>query len=163
MTTPGARSDPYAGLRFRVQLEGLQVGGFSEVTGLEAVVETTSYREGGENAFEHKLAGPVAYPRNVVLRRGLTDGAEFFEWLDLVGLGVVIRRNLTITLLGADGEPALLWDCRQAFPVRWSGPDLNAANPVIALETLELAHHGLTRARGRSLIASATQTARRFL
>jgi hypothetical protein len=25
---------------------------------------------------------------------------------------------------------------------------------VVALETLELAHHGLTRARGRSLIAA---------
>jgi phage tail-like protein len=162
MTAPGARTDPYAGLRFRVQLEGLEVGGFSEVAGLEAVVETTSYREGGENTFEHKLAGPVAYPRNLVLRRGLTDSADFFEWLDQIGLGFVIRRNVTLTLLGPDGEPALLWDCRQAFPVRWSGPDLNASAPVVALETLELAHHGLTRARGRSLIAAAG-TVRRLL
>jgi phage tail-like protein len=155
MTAPGGRTDPYAGLRFRVQLEGLEVGGFSEVAGLEAVVETSSYREGGENTFEHKLAGPVSYPRNLVLRRGLTDSAEFFEWLDRIGLGVVVRRNVTVTLLGADGEPALLWDCRQAFPVRWSGPDLDASSPVVALETVELAHHGLTRARGRSLIAAA--------
>jgi phage tail-like protein len=160
MTTPGGRRDPYAGMRFRVQLEGLEVGGFSEVTGLEAVVETTSYREGGENSFEHKLAGPVAYPRNVTLRRGLTDSAEFWEWLDQVGLGLVVRRNLTIMLLGADGEPAMLWDCRRAFPVRWSGPELDASSPVVAFETLELAHHGITRARGRSLIAS---TARKFL
>lgn len=162
MTMPGARSDPYAGMRFRVQLEGLEVGGFTEVTGLEAVVETTSYREGGENTFEHRLAGPVSYPRNVVLRRGLTDSADFFEWLDQIGLGVVVRRNLTLTLLGPDGEPALLWDCRQAFPVRWSGPDLHATNPVVAIETLELAHHGLSRARGKSLIAAAGAV-RRFL
>ncbi|HEY0510239.1 MAG TPA: phage tail protein [Blastococcus sp.] len=157
MTAPGARRDPYAGLRFRIQLEGLEVGGFSEVTGLEAVVETTTYREGGENSFEHKLAGPVAYPRNVTLRRGLTDSADFWDWLDHVGLGLVIRRNLTIMLLGADGEPALLWDCRAAFPVRWSGPELNAASPVVAFETLEVAHHGITRARGRSLIASTVR------
>ncbi|MGZ4538536.1 MAG: phage tail protein [Blastococcus sp.] len=160
MTGPGGRRDPFAGLRFRVQLEGLDVGGFSEVSGLEAVVETTAYREGGENTFEHRLAGPVAYPRNVTLRRGLTDSAEFWDWLDQVGLGVVIRRNVTITLLDSDGEPALLWDCRQAFPVRWSGPDLDATAPVVAFETLELAHHGITRARGHSLIASV---ARRFL
>ncbi|MCU1670261.1 MAG: hypothetical protein JWP40_3188 [Blastococcus sp.] len=157
MTAPGARRDPYAGLRFRIQLEGLEVGGFSEVSGLEAVVETTTYREGGENSFEHKLAGPVAYPRNVTLRRGLTDSADFWDWLDQVGLGLVIRRNLTIMLLGVDGEPALLWDCRGAFPVRWSGPELNATSPVVAFETLELAHHGITRARGRSLIASVTR------
>lgn len=162
MSAPGARRDPYAGLRFRIQLEGLEVGGFSDVSGLEAVVETTSYREGGENSFEHQLAGPVAYPRNLTLRRGLTDSPEFFDWLDQVGLGLVVRRNVTIMLLGADGEPALLWDCRRAFPVRWSGPDLDAATPEVAFETLELAHHGITRARGRSLIAAA-ETVRRFL
>jgi phage tail-like protein len=108
VSAPGARRDPYAGLRFRIQLEGLEVGGFSDVSGLEAVVETTSYREGGENSFEHQLAGPVAYPRNLTLRRGLTDSPEFFDWLDQVGLGLVVRRNVTIMLLGADGEPALL-------------------------------------------------------
>ena len=154
MTAPGERRDPYAGLRFRVQLEGLEVGGFSEVSGLEAVVETTTYREGGENSYEHQLPGPVAYPRHVTLRRGLTDGTEFWDWLELVGLGLVRRRNLTITLLGDDGEPALLWDCRRAFPVAWSGPELTAAAPLVAFETLELAHEGITRARGRSVIVS---------
>jgi phage tail-like protein len=160
MTAPGERRDPYAGLRFRVQLEGLEVGGFSEVSGLEAVVETTTYREGGENSYEHQLPGPVAYPRHVILRRGLTDGTELWDWLEQVGLGFVLRRNLTITLLGADGEPALLWDCRRAFPVGWSGPELTADAPLVAFETLELAHEGITRARGRSVIVS---TARRYL
>lgn len=156
----GARRDPYLGLRFRVEFEGLQVGGFSEVGGLEAAVEITSYREGGENAFEHKLPGPLSYPRNVTLRRGLTDSAVFWEWLDQIGDGLVVRRNLTIMLLGDDGEPAVLWDCRRAFPVRWSGPQLDAAQPVAAFETIELAHHGITRATGLSLIAAAAAVRR---
>ena len=162
MTTPGARRNPYTGMRFRVELESLQVGGFTEVSGLEAVVETTTYREGGENSFEHRLVGPVGYPRNLVLRRGLTDSPEFFEWIGQIGRGLVRRRNLTITLLRADGEPALLWDCLRAFPVRWSGPDLVATGPVVAFETIELAHHGIVRAQGRSLIAVA-ETVRRLL
>src|SRR4051794_23504816 len=162
MTTPGARRDPYTGMRFRVELEGLQVGGFSEVSGLEAVVETTTYREGGENSFEHQLVGPVSYPSHLVLRRGLTDSAEFFTWVAQIGRGQVLRRNLTITLLRADGEPALLWDCLRAFPVRWSGPDLGATGAVVAVETIELAHHGIIRAQGRSLIAVA-ETVRRLL
>lgn len=162
MTTPGARNDPYAGMRFRVELENLQVGGFSDVSGLEAVVETTTYREGGENSFEHRLVGPVGYPRNIVLRRGLTDSPEFFEWVGQIGRGVVVRRNLTISLLGPDGEPALLWDCLRAFPVRWSGPDLTASDAVVAFEAIELAHHGIVRAQGRSLIA-VSETVRRVL
>ena len=162
MTTPGARRDPYTGMRFRVELEGLQVGGFSEVSGLEAVVETTTYREGGENSFEHQLVGPVSYPRPLVLRRGLSDSPDFFEWVARIGRGRVFRRNLTVTLLREDGEPALLWDCLRAFPVRWSGPDLDATGTVVAFETVELAHHGIVRAQGRSLIAVA-ETVRRLL
>jgi phage tail-like protein len=158
----GDRRDPYSGLRFRVEVDGLQVGGFAEVSGLQTQVDVMSYREGGENQFEHKLAGPVSYPGNLVLRRGLTDGTVFWAWLGQVALGVVIRRNLTITLLDTAGDPAVLWDCRQAFPVRWTGPELNASNTVAAFETVELAHHGITRAAGLSLI-SATDTVRRWL
>jgi phage tail-like protein len=158
----GARRDPYSGLRFRVELEGLQVGGFSEVSGLEAAVEVTSYREGGENSFEHKLPGPVTYPRNVMLRRGLTDSTVFWDWLGQISLGFVLRRNLTIMLLGDDGEPVLLWDCRRAFPVRWSGPDLDASGPVTAFETIELTHHGITRAKGLSLIRAANAVRRQL-
>ncbi len=162
MTVTGDRRDPYLGMRFRVEVDGLQVGGFSEVSGLAVQVEVTSYREGGENLFEHRLPGPVSYPGNIVLRHGLTDATVFWDWLGQVALGVVIRRNLTITLLGLDGEPAVLWDCRQAFPVRWSGPELDAGAASAAFETIELAHHGITRAAGLSLI-SATDTVRKWL
>lgn len=158
----GTRRDPYSGLRFRVELEGLQVGGFSEVSGLEAAVEVTTYREGGENTFEHRLPGPVSYPSNVTLRRGLADGTEFWDWLTQVSLGVVQRRNLTILLLGDDGEPVLLWDCRRAFPVRWRGPDLDASGSATAFETIELTHHGITRATGRSLIRAADAVRRQL-
>jgi len=58
----GIRNDPYMAFNFLVEIEGLVVGGFTEVTGLqiETVVET--YREGGLNEYEHKLAGPTRYP-----------------------------------------------------------------------------------------------------
>ncbi len=163
MAETGSRRDPYFGYRFRVEIEGVQAGGFSEISGLETQVEVLSYREGGENQFEHKLPGPASYPSNLQLRHGLADPDLFWDWLVQVSLGVVIRRSLTITLLAASGEPAMVWDCRGAFPVRWSGPELNAATGAVALETVQLAHHGLTRAKGLSLIADAASGGRRFL
>jgi phage tail-like protein len=156
----GDRRDPYTGLRFRVEVEGLQVGGFSEVGGLQARVETTPYREGGNNQFEYQLPGPVSYPGPLTLRHGLTDGTVFWDWFQQIGLGLVHRRNLTVSLLGPSGEPAVLWDCRQAFPVTWTGPELTAASAVTAVEAIELAHQGITRATGRSLIAVAESVLR---
>ena len=42
-----ARADPYLGFRFLVEIEGLIVGGFSEVSGLQAETEFEEVREGG--------------------------------------------------------------------------------------------------------------------
>jgi len=51
MTTnpPGLRKDPYAGFNFLVEIDGLLVGGFTEVTGLQVETESHDYREGGLN------------------------------------------------------------------------------------------------------------------
>lgn len=155
MAATGARRDPYAGYQFRVEVEGLQAGGFSDVSGLEARIDVLSYREGGENQFEHKLAGPASYPANLTLRHGLADSEVLWDWLVQVSLGVVVRRNITVSLLATSGDPVMLWDCREAFPVRWSGPTFSASGSAVALETVELAHHGITRAKGLSVISVA--------
>ena len=74
----GERKDPYLGFHFRVEIEGLVAGGFSEVSGLQAEVETEDFKEGGANGFTHKLRKPTKYP-NLVLKRGLTNAASILR------------------------------------------------------------------------------------
>ncbi|NTU84788.1 MAG: phage tail protein [Chloroflexales bacterium] len=153
--------DPYLGFNFRVEIEGLEAGGFSEVSGLEMQIDVFTYREGGENLFEYQLPGPASYPSHLTLRRGLTDVDLFWEWIQRAAQGDIVRRNLTISLLGTASEPVMIWDCRRVFPVRWSGPQLRADSAAVAVESLELAHHGITRAKGFSLIhADVTEMSR---
>ena len=40
------------------------------------------------------------------------------------------------------------WEIREAMPVRWAGPELTADEGAVAIETLELAHHGLSTVQG---------------
>lgn len=143
----GLRSDPYLSLGFLVEVQGLVVGGFSEVTGLQAETVVETYREGGVNEFEHKLAGPTRYPANVVLKRGLTDVDTFWRWHQEVVHGTVTRRNATILLLDNRRVPVVWWELVRAYPVRWSGPDLRADSATVAVETVELAHRGIRRPR----------------
>ena len=51
----GQRLDPYLSVNFLVEIEGLVVGGFSKVDGLESTIETQDYVEGGRNDFVHKI------------------------------------------------------------------------------------------------------------
>lgn len=143
----GQRKDPYLGFRFRVEIEGVQVGGFSEVSGLQVEVETEDYREGGANDFVHKLVGPTRYPANLALKHGLMDTSTLWDWHQDVRNGRITRRNGSIILLNSAGLEVRRWNFTGAHPVRWNGPELRATSADVAMESVELVHRGLSLAR----------------
>jgi phage tail-like protein len=142
----GARSDPFLSFSFLVEIDGLVLGGFSEVTGLQTELEVLDYREGGMNEYVHKVAGPARYPANLVLRRGLTDARALWEWQHAAATGSVERKSGSIVLLSDAGEEVWRWNFVDAYPVRWTGPELRAGSATVAVEALELAHRGLAAA-----------------
>ena len=146
-------NDPFLSFRFRVEITDrnnkLEVGGFSEVTGLQVEVEVFDYREGGLNDYIHKLAGPVRYPSNLILKHGLMDADIIWQWERQMLQGAIARRNVSIILMDSAGQDKWRWDFKDAFPVRWSGPDLRAGSAEVAIETLELAHRGFIDTTGR--------------
>jgi phage tail-like protein len=142
-STRAAAADPYLAFNFVVEVDGVLSGGFSEVTGLGVQVDTTDYREGGVNEYVHKIAGPASYPSNLVLRRGLTDSQLLWRWHEAAREGLILRTPAVIMLLDSERNPAWLWVFRDAYPVRWTGPELRAASATVAIETLEIAHRGL--------------------
>lgn len=135
---------PYQTFNFAVELEGLIVGGFTEVSGLESEVETEEYREGGVNGFVHKLPVRTSHS-NLVLSHGLTSLSTLWNWYYDTTQGVIQRRNGTIMLLDPQQIPVMWWNFRNALPVRWTGPAFNAASDEVGVEALELAHEGLTK------------------
>lgn len=139
----GIRIDPFLAHTFAVEFDGLVVGGFAEVSGLGAETEVFDYREGGVNDHMHRFPGPVRYPGNIVLRRGMTDAQTLWSWQSDVAQGTIQRRNGSIVLLSG-GIEALRWNFVDGYPARWTGPELRASGAAVALETLEIAHEGLS-------------------
>ena len=43
------------------------------------------------------------------------------------------------------GTPAVAWAFRAGLAAKWTGPDLHAGQDAVAVESLEIAHEGLTR------------------
>ena len=144
MAETARRQDPIAGFRFEVLVPGLAAGGFSECSGLSVQTEVKEYPEGGLNTHVQVFAGRATQSR-LVLKRGIVDRA-FHDWFwDLVQ-GTILRRSGSIVVLDERGEaPVAEWRFRDAFPVKWSGPDLNASQSSVAVETVELVHLGLER------------------
>ena len=38
-----------------------------------------------------------------------------------------------------------IWNFKRGFPVKWTGPAMNASQNNVAIETLEIAHEGLSQ------------------
>ncbi len=132
---------PYTAFNFSVEIHGLIVGGFSEVSGLQAETETEEYHEGGLNNCVHKLPKVTKY-QNLVLKRGITNSTKLGDWYQSVIAGNFERRNCSIIVLDFTGNEKKRWDFAKAYPVKWVGPDLKGDSNTVAIETLELAHNG---------------------
>lgn len=133
--------DPVAGFRFGVEIKGSAVGWFTECSGLSVERDVLPHKEGGLNAYVHQLPGRVSYPK-VTLKRGIAD-PELWDWFQkgLYDLKVE-RRAVSIVLYSGDKETVKRWELKDAFPTKWIGPDLKADGNQVAIESLELAHHG---------------------
>ncbi len=129
---------------FSVEWGGEKVS-FSEVSGLNIESEVIEYRDGANKEFTPQKMPGLQKFGNITLKRGVFDGDnEFFEWLNTTNLNTVERRDLIINLLNENHEPVMTWKVKNAFPVKIESPGLNATGNEVAIESLEIAHEGVT-------------------
>lgn len=137
------RNDPYRAHNFRIEIDGLTVGAFSEVSGLVADGDAADYREGTDRVNSvRKLPALRKYP-NITLKRGYTQNRELWTWYRNIANGVADRRNGAIILMDEARNDVLRWNFVNAWPNKIEGPSLNASNNEVAMESMELVHEGL--------------------
>ncbi len=135
---------PIGRFRYKVEIDGLDAGGFSEVTGFDASIDVMEYREGDMVTTPMKVPGLKKYG-NITLRQGLIHNTVLYDWLMEGVEGAVDRKTITITLLDEEENDSASWQVINAWPIRYAAPDFNATSSEIAIETLEIAHEGMTR------------------
>lgn len=135
---------PIPKFHFQVEWGGAKIG-FTEVTGLEVSHEVIEYRDGASREY-HKIKMPGMQKfSNVTLKRGTFQGDnDFYNWWNTVALNTIERRDVTVSLLNENHEPVVVWKIKNAWPVKVQSTDLKADGNEVAIETLELAHEGLT-------------------
>jgi phage tail-like protein len=146
MPQTGARVDPFRNFNFLVEIDGITQANFIECSGLDTTTEVIETREGGNNTTVTKLPGKTTYT-DITLKWGMTASAVLWQWRQDIMDGVVTRRNGSIVVYDlANKNEVARWNFFNAWPSKWDGPALNAKGNDIAIETLVLAHEGITRA-----------------
>ncbi|WP_261302874.1 phage tail protein [Paenibacillus andongensis] len=142
----GERRDPYRNFRFRIEVEGIQQAGFSEISGFDASLSVIEYREGNETITPRKLPGLAKYG-NISLKWGVTDSMDMYNWMSESIQGKVSRKTVTIIAINEEGADVATWQVIEAWPSKYSAPSFKGTGNEIAIENLELAHEGMTRTK----------------
>jgi phage tail-like protein len=138
-------ADPAVTVCFSVTIDEqpsqLFLGNFTSCDGLGVEVVIEQREEGGNNAYVWQLPTRLKYS-NVKLSRPICDDTgTVMAWLASMTTGFQ-RRTAAITAMSAETKPVATWNLSGVIPVRWTGPSLNLDSPKVAVETLEIAHHG---------------------
>ena len=128
---------------FSVVVDAVDLGAFTECTGLSASYALFDWREGGENGYVHKLWGPVSYTDITLARPIDTATAAVAAWVSSFATSRT-PTNARIAALDPAGAPIAAWSVRGVVPRSWSGPSWSAGQNAVAKETLVLAHSGFT-------------------
>ena len=141
----GARVDPYLNFNFLVEIDGITRAAFSEVSGFDSTIDPIEHREGGENTTVRKLPGLTKYS-NIVLKWGITDDRQLYDWHRQVVRGNIQRRNGSILGLDRQGNEVVRWNFFNAWASKWDGPDFNAKGNDVAIDTLTVSCERVERA-----------------
>lgn len=129
---------------FSVKVEGLDAS-FQEVSGLDIEAQVIEYRHGNSPEFSTIKMPGIKKSSNVTLKKGVFKGDnKFWDWFSQIKMNTIKRQAVVISLLDEAGAPTMVWTLNNAWPTKITGTDMKSDGNEVAVETLELAHEGIT-------------------
>jgi len=122
------REVPYPNFNFQVidQDDGA-LGGFSDVSGLNAEITVAEYRNGNDPENHVTKIPGVHKFENVTLKRGVVNSKSFFDWFKAAWqTGPAAKRTIRILLQDEAHEAVQQWKLTGAFPMKYTGPTMAA-------------------------------------
>jgi phage tail-like protein len=145
---PEGVSDPISAFAFELSIDSLGTALFREASGFGSENQIIEFKQQGEKGQTHihKIPGTLKW-QNIVLKRGITDGMDLWDWRQKVIEGNVeeARTAGTISAYDENGDLKIQYTFTRGWPSKWEASGLNASGNDPIVETLEITHEGLER------------------
>lgn len=138
--------DPYRNFRFRVEIEDIEIGGFSEVTIPDSSSDVIEYREGTDPVYVRKLSGLNKFGV-LTLKKGITDSMELYHWRQQIeDTGAEeARKKISLILVDEAGEEKSRWEIWEGWCSKIEYSAFSAKGNEVMIETLEITHERIDR------------------
>ncbi len=140
------RKDPLPVFCFKVTVNITGASGgegfFKSVGGLRYETEVIPIREGGVNDTTFQIPGAMKWS-NIVLKQGFTGSSALLNWRQDWMKGNMNRANGTIEQLNTALTVVATWQFFDGWPMKWEISEFDASKSELAIESLEIAHHGI--------------------
>jgi phage tail-like protein len=129
--------------RFTVEIDDMTWGAFTDCTLPTVDLETEDVKEGGLNAFVHTLPGMMK-ATTITLKNGIASLKSLNNWTIDILQGKITRKSITITMLDLQGKAYISVTLNDAYPKKWTGPQLKSDSNMAAIQSIEFAGGEMT-------------------
>jgi phage tail-like protein len=117
----------------------------SEVSGLDMELDVIEYRDGNAQTFSTQKMSGLRKSGDVTIKKGIfADDKDYYTWFNEVAMNTPVRKDVTISLLDEEHAPVMTWKLINAWPKKISSPDMKSDSSEVAIETMEIAHEGVS-------------------
>ena len=136
----------FLGSQFALEIEGVEMARFTEVSGLAWETEIVEYKDTLKSGkvVTRKRPGQTSFG-DIVLKRGLSGDRALTDWQQTVMDGKVERKNGSVVVYDMAGAEQDRWNFERGWPSKWSASDLNAGSDEVMIEELTIAIEHLER------------------
>jgi phage tail-like protein len=139
---------PLPKFHFQVKWDSEELS-FQEVSGLDIEAQPIEYRHGNSQEFSTIKMPGIQKSGNITMKKGIfKSDNKFWDWFNQIKMNIIKRIPVTISLLDETHNPTMVWTVKNAWPTKITGTDLKSDGNEVAIESIEIAHEGITIANG---------------
>ncbi|HKF75334.1 MAG TPA: phage tail protein [Candidatus Dormibacteraeota bacterium] len=147
---PRLPSDALAGYHYSIEIDGVTIAQFQEVSGLTSEVDVIELKENTKDGkyVNHKLPGNRK-PPSITLKRAKNSSKDLWDWHQKIYEGNVSdgRRNGSVVMYSYDHTEVGRYNFMNAWPSKVSTSTLKAGSNDILMEEVTIVCEELERVK----------------
>ena len=146
------KNGPLTAFRVLVEVDGKEVGAFTQFSGIKMEIQTIRVRGGSDSRGVQDYVPVMSSYSPVTLTRGVVGSNEFMDWIFSAAASVLsgptgndLRRTIDVVALDDAGNRGVIWTLKNAMPIGYELSPMDSSRSEVLTESVTFAVQGVER------------------